>query len=274
MTRSELQARLAAAGIEDARTEANILFCHFSGLSLAEAMAERDADCTSAALSEALARREAREPLAYILGEAYFFGERYAVSPECLCPRPDTERLVEEAIARLPQGGVFADFCTGSGCIAISLALARPDLAGDAFDLSRGALAVARENAATHGVAERVRFYLRDLLDSTLPFPRGQYDAIISNPPYLSAADMRAAQAELAYEPRMALFGGEDGMDFYRFFLSHYRPLLAPGGHFLFEIGAAEGEGIRSAAEALCYTCEILPDYTGLDRVAVLTPTA
>ncbi len=272
MTRRELQARLAAAGIEDARAEANILFCHFSGCSLAAAMVERDADCADPALLSALARREAREPLAYILGEAYFFGERYAVTPDCLCPRPDTERLVEEAIARLPENACFADFCTGSGCIAIALALARPDLSGDAFDLSRPALAVAKRNAATHGVAERVHFYERDLLDASLPFPRERYDAILSNPPYLTAADMRAAQPELAYEPRMALAGGEDGMDFYRFFLSRYRDLLAPEGVFLFEIGAAQGEDVRRAAEELSYTCEVLPDYAGLDRVALLIP--
>ena len=272
MTRRELAARLAAAGIEDARAEANILFCHFSGLSLAAAMADREADCTTPALEEAVRRREAREPLPYILGEAYFFGERYAVTPDCLCPRPDTERLVEEAIARLPENACFADFCTGSGCIAISLALSRPDLSGDAFDLSRGALAVAQANAATHGVADRVNFYERDLLDASLPFPRARYDAIISNPPYLSARDMCEAQEELAFEPKMALFGGEDGMDFYRFFLSRYRDLLSEDGLFLFEIGAAEGEAIRRAAAELGYTCRILPDYAGLDRVAVLIP--
>lgn len=272
MTRRALEERLSAAGIEDARAEANILFCHFSGMSLAAAMADRKADCMSPALEEALRRREAREPLAYILGEAWFFGERYTVTPDCLCPRPDTERLVEEAIARLPKGGVFADFCTGSGCIAISLALSRPDLSGDAFDLSRGALAVAEANAATHGVADRVTFYARDLLDDALPFPRARYDAIISNPPYLSADDMKNAQAELAHEPRMALFGGEDGMDFYRFFLSHYRDLLTEGGLFLLEIGAAEGEAMRRLAAEFAYTCKILSDYAGLDRVAVLIP--
>ena len=272
MTRRELEDRLAEAGIEDARAEANILFCHYTGLSLAATMADREADCSVPALKEALSRREAREPLPYILGEAYFFGERYAVAPDCLCPRPDTERLVEEAISRLPEGSVFADFCTGSGCIAISLALARADLSGDAFDLSRGALTVAKENAATHGVAERVRFYERDLLDASLPFPRASYDAIISNPPYLSAADMAALQPEVAHEPKMALDGGEDGMDFYRFFLSHYRDLLSPRGLFLFEIGAAEGEAICTLSKELSYACTVIRDYAGLDRVAVLIP--
>ncbi|MBQ8174400.1 MAG: peptide chain release factor N(5)-glutamine methyltransferase [Clostridia bacterium] len=268
MTRRELEARLSAAGIEDFRAEANILFCHFSGLSLAAAMADREADCTDPALAAALARREVREPLAYILGEAYFYGKRFAVSPACLIPRQETELLVDRACQILPHGAVFADFCTGSGCIAVALALSRPDLWADAFDLSRDALTVAKANAATHGVAERVFFYERDLLDAGAPFPRTRYDAILSNPPYLTARDMKEAQPEITSEPRMALFGGEDGMTFYRYFLSHYRNLLAPGGVFLFEIGAAEGEQIRAAAESLGYDCTVTPDYAGLDRVA------
>ena len=272
MTRAALEGRLAAAGIEDARAEANVLFCHFSGCSLAAAMADRDADCTDPALAEALSRREAREPLAYVLGEAYFFGERYAVSPACLVPRPDTERLVEEALARLPQGATAADFCTGSGCIAISLCKTRPDLACDAFDLSPAALAVARENAATHGVADRVHFYERDLLDHTKPFPRARYSAILSNPPYLTAADLCDPQPEITREPRMALDGGEDGLTFYRCFLKNYRTLLAEDGAFLFEIGAAQGGQIRTLAEENGCDCTVLQDYAGLDRVAIVTP--
>ena len=268
MTRKEIEARLSAAGIEDSRAEANILFCHFSGLSLAAAMADREADCGLVALKEALLRREAHEPLAYILGEAYFYGERFAVSPACLIPRQETELLIDRACKILPYGAVFADFCTGSGCITVSLCRVRSDLTCDAFDLSRGALAVAQGNAATHGVAERVTFHERDLLDISLPFPRTSYAAILSNPPYLTAADMAAAQPEITREPRMALFGGEDGMVFYRCFLENYRSLLEPGGVFLFEIGAAQGEDIRAAAKALGYTCTVTKDYAGLDRVA------
>ena len=272
MTRSELEARLFSAGIEDARAEAGILFCHFSGLSPAAAMANRDADCADPALLGALSRREAREPLAYILGETYFYGERFAVSPACLIPRQETELLVDYAVKHLPHGAVFADFCTGSGCIAVSLARVREDTTGDAFDLSRPALALARENAATHGVADRVQFYERDLLDASLAFPHPAYDMILSNPPYLTAADMASMQPELTREPRMALFGGEDGMDFYLYFLTHYRGLLSRDGRFVFEIGAAEGEDIRHAARELSYDCEIFRDYAGLDRVAVLVP--
>ena len=273
MTCKDIEKRLAAAGIADAATEAKHLFSHFSGLSLAALLAARDADCTEPALETALCRREAREPLAYILGEAWFYGERYRVSPVCLVPRQETELLVDYAIAHLPQGALFADFCTGSGCIAISVLAHRPDLRAHAYDISPEALSLARENAAANGVADRVAFFCADLLKTGGVCRETRYAMIISNPPYLTASDMRAAQAELLSEPQAALFGGEDGLTFYRCFLEHYRANLAQGAPFLFEIGAAQGEDLRALGAAYGYTARILPDYAGLDRVAVLKPT-
>ncbi len=115
---------------------------------------------------QAVRRLENREPLAYVLGEWYFYDEVYRVSPACLVPRPDTEHLVEELIRRLPKGAVFADLCTGSGCIAISTLAHRPDCRAVAVDLSKDALALARENASLNGVADRVEFRHADVLAS------------------------------------------------------------------------------------------------------------
>ena len=117
MTQSEIRHRLARAGIEDAACDTRLLLSHFCGMSPAEQLAHPERDYESEALASAVQRREAREPLQHILGEAYFFGERYTVGADCLIPRADTEILVEYACRHLPRGAVFADLCTGSGCI-------------------------------------------------------------------------------------------------------------------------------------------------------------
>lgn len=268
MTRTELAARLRDAGIEDYAEEAKRLFCHFSGMSRAAALAEPGTDCADPALLAALRRREAREPLAYLLEEAAFWDETYRVSPACLIPRPETELLVERAIATLPQGGHFADLCTGSGCIAISTLAHRPDATADGYDISAEALALARENAERNGVADRLRLLPCDLLAEERLAAR--YDMILSNPPYVTDAEWEAVTPELHYEPRAAFLGGADGLCFYRRFLSVFAPFLKEGGCFVFELGWRQGDGLRRLAKEHGLACEIYRDYSGLDRMAVL----
>ena len=272
MTRGEIALRLRAAGIEESEAEAMLLFCHFSHTSRAVALCEREADCASPALEEALTRREGREPLAYILGEAWFYTERYEVSPACLIPRPETEMLVEYACAHLPRGGHFADFCTGSGCIAISTLAHRTDCTGEAFDFSEEALAVARRNATANRVADRLTFYRENLLIPGGVCRERPYDMILSNPPYVVTDEIDGLCPEIAYEPRMAFDGGADGLDFYTCFLTHYRNLLAPGGEFVFEIGADQAAGLMHLADLPGYACRIEKDLAGRDRMAILTP--
>ena len=267
MTRAEIAARLRAAGIEEADEEAKLLFCHFSGMSRASVLAEPGADCSAPLLLSAVERREAREPLAYILGEWYFYGECYRVSPACLIPRPDTEMLVDYATEHLRRDGRFSDLCTGSGCIAISTLAHRPDLVGEAYDLSPKALALARENAAKNGVADRLTCYERDLLRDPLA---GEYDMILSNPPYVTPAEFTEVEPELLCEPRMAFLGGEDGLDFYRSFVHRFQGNLAAGGCFVFEIGWRQAEGLCRLAEEAGMTCEIRRDLGGRDRMAIL----
>lgn len=277
MTRAELTAALQAAGIEEARTEATALFCAYAGVTPAAAMAEPGLSCDDPRLAEALARRLAREPLAYILGECWFYGERYRVSPACLIPRPETELLVELACESLPRGGRFADFCTGSGCVAISTLVHRPDCTAVALDLSPAAIALARENARLNGVCDRITFLEADLRDAGgvwAEMARGPFDLILSNPPYVATADVAGLAPELHFEPKMAFDGGAEGMDFYTLFLEEYRTLLAPCGAFAFEIGADQGDLMRRLCARLGYACRIDRDLAGRDRIAVCRPLA
>ncbi|MBQ8287371.1 MAG: peptide chain release factor N(5)-glutamine methyltransferase [Clostridia bacterium] len=218
--------------------------------------------------ASALARYRAGEPLAYLLGEQYFWRYRFTVTPDVLIPRPDTERLVETALSILPPNGRFADLCTGSGAIALSIAADRPDLTADAPDISEAALTVAEKNARDLNVSDQVRFHRADLLtDDPL---EGAYDAILSNPPYIPRKDI-AQFPSLTYEPQIALDGGEDGLDFYRAILTRFAHHLKDGGCFLFEIGYDQGEQIRALAASHGYACSVTKDYGGNDRVARLT---
>lgn len=217
--------------------------------------------------SSVLARYRAGEPLAYLLGEQYFWRYRFTVTPDVLIPRPDTERLVETALSVLPKNGRFADLCTGSGAIVLSVAADRPDLTADALDVSNAALAVAKCNADALGVTDRVRFFGADLFtDDPL---EGLYDAILSNPPYIPAADI-AEYPSLVYEPQIALDGGADGLDFYRAILARFAHHLKEGGCFLFEIGYDQGEQICALGSECGFDCTVTKDYGGNDRVAKL----
>lgn len=221
------------------------------------------------------AQKEARrrladgEPLAYILGEWSFYGEVYTVTPDVLIPRSDTEILVERLIRDLPQNGRFLDLCTGSGCVAISVAAHRPDLTCVAVDISAAALDIARKNAARNGVTERIRFVRGDVLGD-LPDAGDGFCAIAANPPYIDSAVVDTLSEQVRREPRLALDGGADGMDFYRAILSRHLSRLTPDGMLYFEIGYDQAEKITR----LCAPrpCRILRDYGGNDRVAVISP--
>ena len=266
MTRRALIDRLFRAGIEDADTEARLLLTHFTGLSSAALLLSSDRDFDSPALLHAVERRIMREPLAYILGEAYFMDERYLVSPDCLIPRSDTERLVELASALLPEGAVFADLCTGSGCVAISLLCRRPDCRAVAYDISDAAIAIARKNAALNGVADRISFRTADLL--ALDGLDSSFAAILSNPPYICSDVVPTLSPEVMHEPRLALDGGDDGLIFYRHFLSRFPSFLASNGFFLFEIGFDQADALSALSEKAHFSCIIHKDYGENDRIA------
>ena len=261
MTYRALMLRLRAAGIESPSTDARILLSHFCGVDAAEIFANPERDYTGDALDDAVRAREKRVPLQHILGETHFYGNRFAVSSACLSPRADTEILVDEACRLLPKGARFADFCTGSGCIAISVLVSRPDTTALAVDISEDALAVAQKNAALAGVADRVTFLRTDLLKDALSAP----DYILSNPPYIRRDVIPTLAPELSHEPMIALDGGEDGLVFYRTLLSRFSPKL-----FLFEIGYDQADAVSALGRAAGYTMEVKQDLGGHDRVVIL----
>ena len=217
----------------------------------------------------ALARLKSGEPLAYVLGEWYFYGLTFKLNDACLIPRPDTEHVVDKAIAGIKKGGCFIDLCTGSGCIAVSVLKNRPDLTAYALDISGRALEKAKENATLNGVSDRITFIEGDVFafePSELP----AFAAVISNPPYIRS-DVVPTLEVAKSEPWEALDGGEDVMDFYRFIIKKYCDKLTRGGEFIFEIGYDQGEAIRLLARQNGLDCEITKDYGGNDRVARVT---
>lgn len=226
-----------------------------------------------AALERAIKQVEHGEPLAYVIGEWYFWNETYRLNRDCLIPRPDTEHLVEWLIAHAPQGGTIADLCTGSGCIAISTLAHRRDLRAIALDISSSALEMAAHNAALNGVSDRFTPVLADVL-------QGEglaecVDIIVSNPPYIHSDLISTLSPQVQAEPRRALDGGADGMDFYRAILTHYRTKVSPAhGVFLFEIGYDQREAICALAAEHSLSCRVQRDYGGNDRVAILTASS
>ena len=267
MTLTELIAALKEGGIDNYKGEAKQLFCHFGDFTPMTLVGQNPSLDTPAFL-DAVARRLNHEPLQYILGEAFFYGEVYEVTPDCLIPRADTEVLVEHALRLLPQGAIFADLCTGSGCIAISTLAHRTDAFACAYDISEGALALARKNAQKNGVARRITFHHIDVLKE---IPAGPFNAILSNPPYIATAVVNTLSQEVKQEPRIALDGGETGMDFYRAIVKNGISSLAPDGFFLFEIGYDQGIAMKELAKEYGMACTVFKDYGGNDRVAYLT---
>ena len=218
------------------------------------------------AFDDAVRRVENGEPLAYVLGEWYFYGLTFKVDENCLIPRPDTEHIVEKAISFIPQNGGVADLCTGSGCIAISVVKNRPDTGCTAYDISDGALAKARENASLNKTD--IAFEQADVF--TLELEENSLDAIISNPPYIPSGVIPSLDT-VQREPLSALDGGRDGLDFYRHIVSSFKGALKDGGAFIFEIGYDQADSLRAIANENGFACEITKDYGGNDRVAFLT---
>ncbi len=271
MTYNEVCNILAAAEIENNRGEASMLICHFCGINQAELMLCHDHDFDSDELAAAVKKRAEHYPLQYILGYWDFFHETYRVTEDTLIPRQDTEKLVELAVALIPQGARIIDLCTGSGCIAISTLAAREDCRAVAVDLYPKTLEIARENAERNHVGDRLGFVEADVLSPEFMDTLGIFDCILSNPPYIETKQIPLLDEELAFEPHPALDGGDDGLDFYRVIISQYTKYLADNGIMLLEIGCTQAHDISSLAASVGMRCEIFKDYGGNDRVAYLS---
>lgn len=257
--------RLRDAGVDDPARDARALLAHAMGLPpdrltlhLPDAL---DAG-QEAAFHSAIAARAARQPVAQITGERLFWGRAFRVTPDTLDPRPETERLVEEALSR-PFVRML-DLGTGTGCILISCLLGMKMATGLGTDLSAAALAVAEANAARHGLT-RARFQQGDWF-AGIP---GRFDLIVSNPPYIAQGEMAGLAPEVRdWEPHGALTPGGDGLDAYRAIARGAPARLMPGGRLLLEIGPTQGAAVSALLAAQGLTAiRVLPDLDGRDRV-------
>jgi release factor glutamine methyltransferase len=269
------RALLVDAGVlpETATLDADLLARHALGWDLATWLARRaeHAEPEFVERYESLiARRTTREPIAYIRGVQEFWGREFIVSPAVLIPRPETELLIEHAgtfLRERPHAHIV-DVGTGSGCIAITLALEHPHTRVEAIDISPAALDIARMNASKLG-ATRVHFVLGSLLDEA-PRP---IDLLVSNPPYVAERDKPGLSREVRdFEPAVALFGGDDGWRDIRALLQAAPEALATDGMFLMELGYGQSEQLQTevaAVRGLSLT-EIAPDLQGIRRLAVI----
>jgi len=275
--------RLIAAGIaeDEAAMDAAGLAMHALGWDRATLLT-RDRDPVPPQFPERfeplVRRREAREPMAYVRGWQEFWGREFVVSPGVLIPRPETELLVEEAIAwrhaRSPDEPPprVVDIGTGSGCLAVTLACEWPDAEIAATDISEAALTIARGNARRWNVETRVRFHLGPYLAEIEP----PIDLIVANPPYVADADRALLPPEVRdYEPGTALFGGDDGLRDARAILHAAADVLSDDGRLLMEIGAGQADTLRKAVSGTprLSLVEIRADLQGIPRAAVIRLT-
>ncbi len=266
MTERELARALSRAGVDEYESEARIIFRELSGKSPAE-LALGKAQLDDGVLLPIIERREKREPLAYILGVWYFCFESYIVTPDVLIPRQDTELLVSVAAREAKRGSRILDLCTGTGCVGISTLRQTRETTALLVDISEGALDIARANAERNGVLHRVSLMRLDLLRE---LPEGKFDAIVSNPPYVTEGEYLDLAPELYFEPRAALVGGEDGLDFYRALIPRLSDILAEGGFIAFEIGAEQAEAVGELATLYGYRFEVCRDFCQKNRVLLL----
>ncbi len=253
---AEGAARLRASQVDEERRTAGVLLCHTLGLDRTQLLTRSEEQINGSDYREYLrliARRAAGEPVQYITGHQEFYGLDFVVTPDVLIPRPETEFLVERVI-KLAGGPskettpLMVDIGTGSGCIAIALSFHLPEARLIATDSSSAALKVARANADRHGVGNRIQFVEGDALE---PLARlgleSAVDVLASNPPYVESANLELVQREVReWEPHNALFGGTDGLDFYRRLLPDAPQYLKPGGCIVLEIGISQLGSILS----------------------------
>ncbi|HSW62612.1 MAG TPA: peptide chain release factor N(5)-glutamine methyltransferase [Dissulfurispiraceae bacterium] len=288
----EIAQRLREHGVPDSAKEAELIVSSFLRLSrtqLYASAAEVSAESIEA-IQQHAARRAAGEPIHYIIGHLEFMGLRIAVGPGVLIPRPETELLVEEAIKRLRggQSGVRSqgpedlqaegnntpsspmtvlDLCTGSGCIALSLARAFPDATVFGVDISPAALQYAQQNG-THNSIDNATFVAGDLF---APFTAQKFTCITANPPYIKTSDIQNLQNEIReHEPVNALDGGQDGLDFYRRILAEAQDHLVPGGTLIMELGYDQADAVTDLARGAGFSdIRCIADYAGIRRIFI-----
>lgn len=259
--------RLKSAQIENAKFDAEELFLYVSGWNRTRLLFERDSEAEEKTVAEfngVITRRASHEPLQLITGKAPFYGYEFLVDGNVLIPRFDTEVLVHEALETSKRGKFSVlDMCTGSGCIACTLALEGNFSVVDAADVSEAALQMARKNAAN--LRAKVRFFRSDLFSAL----DDCYDMIVSNPPYIRRGDIAGLTEEVrSFDPMLALDGGADGLIFYRRITAEGKAHLNKGGWIFYEIGADQGADVSEILRENGFeNIRVIQDLSGLDRV-------
>ena len=264
-------ARLGAAGIESARLDARVLLAKVTGVGSGEVLTlSRGLTAAEDAFYETmLARRVLREPLAYITGSKEFWSLDFEVGPGVLIPRPDTETLIEETLKEFPDRTArlrILDLGTGSGCLLVTALTLYPNATGTGIDRSEAALAWARRNSLRFDVSSRCTLRCGDWTAVS----GGQFDLVLTNPPYLATTEMGALGPELSHEPPEALESGPEGIEAYRSLGPAISAILAPEGRVVLEVGAGQSQAVSAALEV--ENLEILriaPDLSGIPRAVV-----
>lgn len=260
-------AALEKAGIKEASLDARLLLEEVCGTDRTALYVHGEKELTQEQEKEYLEKiglRAKRIPLQHIIGKTEFMGLTFLVNGNVLCPRPDTEVLVEEVLRYLHDGMRILDIGTGSGCILLSLLHYSNDCLGIGADISEKALRTARENAERLSI-EQACFVESDLFENV----KGQFEIIVSNPPYIKSDDIEGLMPEVRdYDPRCALDGGEDGLIFYRKITGRAKEHLPGGGMLFYEIGCDQGEAVsRIMEDAGFQEVQVVKDFSGLDRV-------
>jgi len=267
----EAAERAAKAGADAAVWDARLLLGHILGgvPPLALDPRQKVDEIVTARFLSVWDRRLSGVPVQHLIGEWDFYGRTFRVDGRALVPRPETEILVELALKEAPEARRLLDAGTGSGIIAITCLLERPEARAVALDVSLDALALARHNAALHGVHSRLALLASDWLTAMTPTP---FDVILSNPPYLALGEAPHLPPTVRdHDPRRALFAGEDGLSAIRQLLATAAPYLAPGGLLAFEIGFGQGEAVRSEilTRPVWRFLKIEPDLEGIPRICL-----
>ena len=252
--------RLTQAGVSSSRLEAPLLAAHVLLVDRTYVLTHPEVELNELAAEGLLQRRESQEPLAYILGHREFFGRRFRVTPSVLIPRQETELLIETALELMVPVKRVLDIGTGSGCIATTLKLERPDWDVWAVDISGAALQVARENAETLGA--EITFRHSDLFSG---LAGEKFDLIVSNPPYIGVEEELPVEVR-SFEPGTALFAENHGLRIYEQLAASYRDYLSEGGTIILEIGQTQGQAVANL-----FNGQILQDLSGNDRVVIVT---
>ena len=264
----EATARLAETS-DTGRLDAELLMAHALGVSRSEILLRHMREPEPAGFAALVERRTGHEPVAYIVGEQEFFGRAFRVTPDVLIPRGDSEATLAAALVGAAERGRVLDLGVGSGALLLSFLAEKPGWRGVGIDRSAAALAVAAENAARLGVAERAQLTLADWHEAGWAADLGTFDLVLANPPYVEdAADLAPTVRD--HEPAGALFAGPEGLDDYRVLIPQLRALLTPDGATVLEIGASQAGPVGEIAHSAGFSTQLRHDLAGRPRALIL----